>query len=246
MKTWQRAAIMTLMTPRHRRHLPLAAFEHRRDPGVSAQQRTRSRISLATTPLAVRMTFPTSFDVSSSCRPRAWDEERLLHSVITPSKLAETHFPNRWRHYPAHRLDDQRRTHQGRGPSRCRRMASTTVPAWPLLFSSLPGSPSLYATVVGAIDAGQEQYLSDSSSTSRPALAFMTTGPNNAWLAVMETRIRSSRRLARAANLRSCVGFYLSNRPLRPGRYRLRHSASAPAVPDQLSLVPGGFHALTS
>lgn len=182
MKTWQKAAIMTLITLAIGGIYLWTVFEHRRNPGV--QPNTNPEQNLTRDDAApVRMTFPTSFDdIVKLQGTSVWMKNgytmpyfpcqggRILFTKpagVIPS-AQELDIKKAIKAVPPAEIDD--------GISHGTRQA--------FVVFSLPGSPNLYATVVGAIDAGQEQYFSDVLFYYDDPHSIYDYWPKNVWAAI--------------------------------------------------------------
>ncbi len=159
MKSWQKAAIMTLISLTIGGTYLFSVFQHRRNPGVQPQTNPEQNLSRDDS-APVRMTFPTSFD----------DIVKLQGtSVWMKNGYSMPYYPYENGHIefskpagvipPAQRLDIKKaiKTEPSENVDDGIDHGTRQV----FVVFSLPGSPSLYATVVGAIDAGQGEYFSD-------------------------------------------------------------------------------------
>ena len=157
-------------------------FEHRRNPGV--QPNTNPEQNLTRDDAApVRMTFPTSFD----------DIVRLQGtSVWMKNGYTMPYFPYQGGHIlftkpagvipTAQRLDIKKAIKAVPPAEIDDGISHGTRQAF--VVFSLPGSPNLYATVVGAMDAGQEQYFSDVLFYYDDPHSIYDYWPKNVWASI--------------------------------------------------------------
>lgn len=182
MRTWQKAAIITLITLAIGGVYLLIVFHERKNPGVvpqTAGQQQENRDDSA----PVRMTFPTSFsDIVKLQGTSVWmkngysipyypyQDGRILFTksagVIPPAQRLD--IKKAIKAEPPADVDD--------GIDHGARQA--------FVVFALPGSPNLYATVVGAIGAGQEQYFTDVLFYYDDPHSIYDYWPKNIWAAI--------------------------------------------------------------
>ncbi len=182
MKTWQKAAIMTLITLAIGGIYLCTVFEHRRNPGI--QPNTNPEQNLTRDDVGSR-----AHDVPDLLRRyrqtaghQRVDEERLHHALLPLRKRPHRICQTRRRH-PLRAASRYQKGHQGRGPADVDDGIDHGTRQVFVVFS-LPGSPTLYATVVGAIDAGQEQYFSDVLFYYDDPHSIYDYWPKNVWAAI--------------------------------------------------------------
>jgi len=182
MKTWHRAALMTLITVALGGIYLFIVFRQRSNPGVQPNTNPAQNLTRDDT-APVRMTFPTSFDdIVKLQGTSVWMKNgysmpyyRYENGHIEFDKPAGV-IPS------AQRLDIKKAikaeppTNVDDGIDHGTRQA--------FVVFTLPGSPNLYATVVGAMDAGQEQYFSDVLFYYDDPHSIYDYGPKKVWGAI--------------------------------------------------------------
>jgi hypothetical protein len=182
MQTWQKAAIVTLMSLTIGGIYLLYVFHERKSPGVvpqNAQQQPENRDDSA----PVRMTFPTSFDDIVKLQGTSvwmkngytvpyfpYQDGRILFSKpigVIPS-AQRLDIKKAIKAVPPAQVDD--------GISHGTRQA--------FVVFALPGSPRLYATAVGAMDSGEEQYFSDVLFYYDDPHSIYDYWPKDVWAAI--------------------------------------------------------------
>jgi len=182
MKTWQKAAIMTLISLAIGGIYLFTVFQHRRNPGVQPQANPEQNLSRDDA-APVRMTFPTSFD----------DIVKLQGtSVWMKNGYSMPYFPYENGHIefakpagvipPAQRLDIKKAIKAEPPESVDDGIDHGTRQAF--VVFSLSGSPTLYATVAGVMEAGQEQYFSDVLFYYDDPHSIYDYWPKNIWAAI--------------------------------------------------------------
>ncbi len=182
MKTWQKAALITLVTVAIGGIYLFSVFEHRRNPGILPQ--TSPEQNLTPDDVAVvRMKFPTSFD----------DVLKLQGTTVwMKNGYTMPYFP-----YKSGHIDFTK--DQGKIPSAQRLDIKKVIKAVPpadvddgishgtrqaFAVFALPQSPDLYATVIGAIDGSQEEYFCDVLFYYDDPHTIYDNWPKNIWAAV--------------------------------------------------------------
>ncbi len=182
MKTWQRAAIMTLMTLAIGGIYLWTVFEHRRNPGV--QPNTNPEQNLTRDDAApVRMTFPTSFDDIVKLQATSVWMKNGYSMPYYPFENGRIAFAQPAGVIPPAQRLEIKKAIKAEAPADVDDGIDHGTRQAFVVFS-LPGSPSLYATVVGAIDAGQEQYFSDVLFYYDDPHSIYDYWPKNVWAAV--------------------------------------------------------------
>ena len=182
MKTWHKAALITLVSLAIGGIYLLSVFEQRRDPGVLPETTPDQNLTPDDVAI-VRMKFMTSFD----------DALKLQgSSVWMKSGYTMPYFP-----YKSGHIDFTK--DQGKIPSAQQLDIKKVIKAVPpdqvddgishgtrqaFAIFSLPHSPDLYATVIGAIDASQEEYFCDVLFYYDDPHKIYDNWPANIWAAV--------------------------------------------------------------
>lgn len=182
MQTWQKAAIMTLISLTIGGIYLFTVFRQRSNPGVQPnvnpeQNLTRDEAA------PVRMTFPTSFDDIVKLEGASVWMKNGYTMPYFPYRNGRILFAKPVGVIPtAQRLDIKKAIKASPpadvddGISHGQRQA--------FVVFSLPGSSSLYATVVGVMDAGQEQYFSDVLFYYDDPHSIYDYWPKNVWAAI--------------------------------------------------------------
>lgn len=182
MRTWHKAAIITLITFAIGGIYLFSVFQHRRNPGVvpqNAQQQSENRDDSA----PVRMMFPTSFD----------DAVKLQGtSVWMKNGYAIPYYP-----YQNGRIDFAKPA--GVIPPAQRLDITKVIKAVPpadlddgisqgtrqvFAIFTLPGNANLFAAAVGVIDSSQEGYFSDVLFYYDDPHSIYDYWPKNVWAAI--------------------------------------------------------------
>lgn len=182
MKTWQKASIITLITLAIGAIYLFSVFEHRRNPGV--QPNTNPEQNLTRDDSApVRMTFPTAFDDIVKLQGTSVWMKNGYSMPYYPYENGRVAFARPAGVLPpAQRLDIKKAVKAEAPPDVDDGIDHGSRQAF--VVFSLPGSSSLYATVVGAIDAGQEQYFSDVLFYYDDPHSIYDYWPKNVWAAI--------------------------------------------------------------
>ncbi|HEY1806480.1 MAG TPA: hypothetical protein VGG45_18555 [Terracidiphilus sp.] len=182
MKTWHKAALITLVSLAIGGIYLFSVFEHRRNPGVLPETAPNQNLTPDDVAI-VRMKFPTSFD----------DVLKLENtSVWMKNGYTMPYFA-----YKSGHIDFTK--DQGKIPSAQQLDIKKVIKAAPpadiddgishgtrqaFAIFSLPHSPDLYATVVGAIDGSHEEYFSDVLFYYDDPHSIYDNWPKNVWAAV--------------------------------------------------------------
>lgn len=182
MKNWQKAAVITLISLAIGGIYLFSVFEHRRNPSVQPNanpEANQSRDNSA----PVRMMFPTSFDdVVKLQGTSVWMKNgysmpyypyeggRILFSkpvgAIPPAQRLD--LKKILKAVPPDDIDD--------GISHGTRQV--------FAIFTLPGNPTLYATVIGVIDSSQEGYFCDVLFYYDDPHSIYGYWPKNVWAAI--------------------------------------------------------------
>jgi len=182
MNSWQKAAIMTLITFAIGGLYLFTVFEQRRNPGV--QPNTHPDQNLSRDDAApVRMTFPTSFDdVVKLQGTSVWMKNGYTMPYF-PYQGGRILFNKPAGVIPTAQRLDIKKAIKAVPPAEVDDGISHGTRQAFVVFL-LPGSPNLYATVVGAMDAGQEQYFSDVLFYYDDPHSIYDYWPKNVWAAI--------------------------------------------------------------
>jgi hypothetical protein len=157
-------------------------FRQRSNPGVQHNVNPEQNLTRDET-APVRMTFPTSFDDIVKLQGTSVWMKNGYTMPYFPYQNGRILFAKPVGVIPtAQRLDIKKAikalppTQVDDGISHGQRQA--------FVVFSLPGSPSLYATVVGVVDAGQEQYFSDVLFYYDDPHSIYDYWPKNVWAAI--------------------------------------------------------------
>jgi hypothetical protein len=182
LKNWQKAAIMTLISLAIGGIYLLFVFEQRRNPGVNSQN-TQQQPESPDDVAEVRMMFPTSFD----------DVLKLENtSVWMKNGYTMPYFPYEGGHIvfaksagvipSAQRLDIKKVIRAAAPAQVDDGISHGTRQAFAVFM--LPGSTTLYATAIGAIDGSQEEYFSDILFFYDDPHKIYDNWPKNVWTAI--------------------------------------------------------------
>lgn len=181
MKTWQKAALMSLITFAIGGIYLLVVFEHRRNPGV-AQQSTQP----AETPddvAEVRAMFPTSFDdVLKLQGTTVWMKNGYTMPYF-PFDAGRVVFAKRVGVIPSILRLDIKKVIKSSAPATVDDGISHGSHQAFAVFA-LPGSPALYATAIGVMGDGQEQYFTDLLFFYDDPHTIYDYWPKNVWAAI--------------------------------------------------------------
>lgn len=159
MKTWQKAALTTLVTLTIGGIYLYSVFEHRRNPGVQREnnlEQTPSPDDVA----IVRMKFMTSFDDALKLQGTSVWMKNGYTMPYFPFEGGRIIFANRSGVIPSAQRLDIKKVIKAVPPAQVDDGISHGSRQVFAVFA-LPGGPSLYATVIGAIDGSQEEYFCD-------------------------------------------------------------------------------------
>jgi hypothetical protein len=182
LKNWQKALIVTLITLAFGGIYLLVVFEHRRNTGVAPQ--TNPEQNLTSDDVAVvRMMFPTSFDdVLKLENTSAWMKNGYTMPYF-PFEAGRIVFAKSAGVIPSTQRLDIKKVIKAAAPAQVDDGISHGGRQVFAIFA-LPGSASLYATAIGAIDGSQEQYFSDILFFYDDPHTIYDNWPKNVWAAI--------------------------------------------------------------
>ncbi len=182
MKTWQKAVIITLVTLAIGGIYLFSVFEHRRNPGVLRQ--TSPEQNLTPDDVAVvRMKFMTSFDDALKLEGTSVWMKNGYTMPYFPYEAGRIVFTKRIGVIPSAQRSTSKKSSRPRRRPRST-TASPTARRQVFAIFSLPHSPDLYATVIGAIDGSQEQYFCDVLFYYDDPHTIYDNWPKNVWAAI--------------------------------------------------------------
>ncbi len=182
MKTWQKAALITLVTLAVGGIYLLSVFEHRRNLGVLPQTAPDQNLTPDDVAI-VRMKFPTSFDdVLKLQGASVWMKNGYTMPYF-PYQAGHIVFPKRIGVIPSARQLEIRKVIKAVPPADIDDGISHGTRQAFAVFT-LPNSPDLYATVIGAIDGNQEEYFCDVLFYYDDPHTIYDNWPKNVWAAV--------------------------------------------------------------
>ncbi len=182
MKNWQKALIITLITLAIGGIYLLVVFEHRRNPGVA--QQTNPEQNLTPDDVAVvRMMLPTTFDdVLKLENTSVWMKNGYTIPYF-PFEAGRIVFAKSLGVIPSAQRLDIKKVIKAATPAQVDDGISHGSRQVFAIFA-LPGSASLYATAIGVMDAGQEQYFSDILFFYDDPHTIYDNWPRNVWVAI--------------------------------------------------------------
>jgi hypothetical protein len=158
-KNWQKALIITLITFAIGGVYLLVVFEHRKNPGAigqNTQQQNASPDDFA----VVRTMLPTSFDDALKLQNTSVWMKNGYTMPYYPYESGRIVFAKRLGVIPSAQRLDIKKVIKAVPPAQVDDGISHGSRQVFAIFT-MPNDTNLYATVIGAIDAGQEQYFSD-------------------------------------------------------------------------------------
>jgi hypothetical protein len=159
MKNWQKALIITLITFAVGGIYLLVVFEERRNPGVNprnTQQQPESPDDVA----EVRAMFPTTFDDMLKLQNTSVWMKNGYTIPYFPFEAGRVVFTKSVGVIPSAQRLDIKKVIKATAPAQVDDGISHGTHQVFAVFA-LPGSTSLYATPIGAIDGSQEEYFTD-------------------------------------------------------------------------------------
>jgi hypothetical protein len=182
MKTWQKIAIMTLVTLAIGGIYLFSVFEHRRNPGVLPQ--TAPDQNLTPDDVAVvRMKFMTSFDDALKLQGTSVWMKNGYTMPYFPYESGHVVFSRRIGLIPSAQQLDIRKIIKATPPDQVDDGISHGTRQAFAIFA-LPNSPDLYATVIGAFDGSQEEYFCDVLFYYDDPHTIYDNWPKNIWATV--------------------------------------------------------------
>ena len=182
MKNWQKVLIITLVTLTIGGIYLLVVFEHRKNPGVIGQntpQQTASPDDFA----EVRMEFPTSFDDALKLQNTSvW----MKNGYTMPYYAYESGrivFSKRIGVIPTAQRLDIKKVIKAAPPAQVDDGISHGSRQVFAIFT-MPDGANLYATVIGVIDASQQQYFSDVLFYYDDPHTIYDNWPKDVWAAI--------------------------------------------------------------
>jgi hypothetical protein len=182
MKTWQKAAIITLVTLAIGGIYLFSVFMHRRNPGVASQNAQQP----AETPddvAEVRSMFPTSFDdVLKLAGTTVWMKNgyTMAYFSFDGGRIA---FAKRVGVIPSLQRLEIKKVIKSAAPAQVDDGISHGSRQAFAVFA-IPGSPALYATAIGVMGDDQEQYFSDLLFFYDDPHSIYDYWPKNIWAAI--------------------------------------------------------------
>jgi hypothetical protein len=182
MKTWQKIAIMTLVTLAIGGIYLFSVFEHRRNPGVLPQ--TAPDQNLTPDDVAVvRMKFMTSFDDAVKLQGTSVWMKNGYTMPYFAYEAGHIVFSKRIGLIPSAQQLDIKKIIKASPPDQVDDGISHGTRQAFAVFA-LPNSSDLYATVIGAFDGSQEEYFCDVLFYYDDPHTIYDNWPKNVWAAI--------------------------------------------------------------
>jgi hypothetical protein len=182
MKTWHKAALITLVTLAVGGIYLLSVFEQRRNPGVLPETAPGQNLTPDDVAI-VRMKFMTSFDDALKLQGTSVWMKNGYTMPWFPYKSGHIDFTKDQGKIPSAQQLDIKKVIKAVPPDQVDDGISHGTRQAFAIFS-LPHSPDLYATVIGAIDASQEEYFCDVLFYYDDPHKIYDNWPKNVWAAV--------------------------------------------------------------
>jgi len=182
MKTWQKAAIMTLVTLAIGGIYLFSVFEHRRNPGVLPQTAPDQNLTPDDVAI-VRMKFMTSFDDALKLEGASVWMKNGYTMPYFPYQSGHINFSKTKERIPSAQQLDIKKVIKAVPPDQLDDGISHGSRQVFAIFS-LPRSTDLYATVIGAFDGSQEQYFCDVLFYYDDPHKIYDNWPPNVWAAI--------------------------------------------------------------
>jgi hypothetical protein len=182
MKTWQKVALMTLVSLTIGGIYLFTVFEHRRNPGVQPQTAPDQNLTPDDVAI-VRMKFMTSFDDALKLQGTSVWMKNGYTMPYFPFEAGRIVFSKRVGVIPSAQQLDIKKVIKAVPPADLDDGISHGTRQAFIVFA-LPGSPSLYATVIGAFDGDQEQYFCDMLFYYDDPHTIYDNWPPNVWAAI--------------------------------------------------------------
>lgn len=182
MKTWQKALLMTLATIAIGVIYLFSVFEHRRSPGVQPQTAPDQNLTPDDVAI-VRMKFMTSFDDALKLQGTSVWMKNGYTMPYFPYQGGRIVFSKRIGVIPSAQRLDIKKAIRAMPPADLDDGISHGTRQAFVVFT-LPSSPSLYATVIGAMDGSQEEYFCDVLFYYDDPHKIYDNWPPNVWAAI--------------------------------------------------------------
>ncbi len=182
MKTWQKSLIVTLITLTIGGIYLLSVYMHRRNPGI-APQTTPDQSETPDDVAEVRAMFPTSFDdVLKLQGTTVWMKNGYTMPYF-PYSSGHIKFIQNQGKIPSIQRLDIKKVIKSSPPAQIDDGISHSSRQAFAIFA-LPGSPDLYATAIGVMGDGQEQYFTDVLFFYDDPHTIYNYWPKNIWAAI--------------------------------------------------------------
>ena len=188
MKNWQKALIITLVTLAIGGIYLFTVFEHRKNPGVigqNPQQQNESPDDFA----VVRMMFPTSYDDALKLENTSVWMKNGYTMPYYPYESGRILFAKRIGVIPTAQRLDIKKVLKAAPPASLDDGISHGSRQVFAIFT-IPGDANLYATVIGVIYAGQQQYFSDVLFYYDDPHTIYDNWPKDVWTAIEAHQVK--------------------------------------------------------
>ena len=182
MKTWQKALLMTLVTFAIGGIYLFSVFEHRRNPGVLPQTAPDQNLTPDDVAI-VRMKFMTSFDDALKLEGTSVWMKNGYTMPYFPYQSGHINFSKTKERIPSAQQLDIKKVIKAVPPADLDDGISHGSRQVFAIFS-MPKSPDLYATVIGAFDGSQEQYFCDVLFYYDDPHKIYDNWPPNVWASI--------------------------------------------------------------
>ncbi len=182
MKTWQKAALTTLATLTIGGIYLFSVFEHRRNPGVLPPNNPEQDLTPDDVAI-VRMKFMTSFDDALKLQGTSVWMKNGYTMPYFPYESGRIVFAKQIGVIPSAQRLDIKKVIKAVPPDQVDDGISHGTRQAFAVFA-LPASPSLYATVIGAMDGSQEEYFCDVLFYYDDPHTIYDNWPKNVWVAI--------------------------------------------------------------
>ncbi len=182
MKTWQKAAIITLITLAIGGIYLFSVFEHRRNPGIVPQNSQEPQLTPDDVAI-VRMMFMTSFDDALKLQGTSVWMKNGYTMPYFPFESGRIVFPKPAGVIPPAQRLNVKKIIKAVPPDQVDDGISHGSRQVFAVFA-LPGNPALYATAIGAIDGSQEEYFCDVLFFYDDPHTIYNDWPKNVWAAI--------------------------------------------------------------
>ncbi len=182
MKTWQKALIMTLITFTIGAIYLFVVFEQRRNPGVASQTNPEQNLTPDNVAV-VRMMFPTSFDNALKLQNTSVWMKNGYTMPYFPYETGRIDFSKSAGVIPSAQRLDIKKVIKAVAPAQVDDGISHGTRQVFAIFA-LPGSTSLYASAIGAIDGAQEEYFDNILFFYDDPHTIYDNWPKNVWTAI--------------------------------------------------------------